>query len=82
MNENEIVRMQYAVGKISFDISRPAFHEGAWTVLLNSGCPASLAYKAAQVIGQDNPYADNLGRGEKDQEIIRQVLPYIQRIHE
>lgn len=65
------------INKISFDTSE-AFHEGAWTVLLNSGCPEPLAYKAATIIGRDNPYADNLGRSEQDQEIIKQTLSYIQ----
>lgn len=74
----EIVRAQRAVETISFDITNGAFHEGAWTVLLNSGCPKSLAYQAAQVIGRDNPDVDNLGRTEQDQEIINQTLPYLQ----
>ena len=69
-------------GEISFDTSNRAFNESAWTVFLNSGCPPTLAYQAAQVIGRDNPCADNLGRTEKDQEIIRQVLPYIQEVYE
>ena len=64
--------------EISFDKSNPAFHEATWTILLNSGCPSSLAYQAAQVIGRDNPYAQRFGRTEKDQEIINKTLPYLQ----
>lgn len=64
--------------EISFDTSNPAFHEAAWEVFLNSGCPSTLAYQAAQVIGRDNPYAQRFGRTEKDQEIINKTLPYLQ----
>ena len=63
---------------ISFDKSNPAFHEAAWTTLLNSGCPSSLAYQAAQVIGRDNFRLENSGRSKADQEIIDKTLPYLQ----
>ncbi|KST63522.1 hypothetical protein [Mastigocoleus testarum] len=66
------------MSEISFDTSNPAFHEGAWEVFLNSGCPPTLAYQAAQVIGRDNAYLKNLGRSKVDQEIIDKTLPYLQ----
>ena len=64
--------------EISFDTSNRAFNEAAWTVLLNSGCPSTLAYQAAQVIGRDNHCVDNLARSKADQEIIQKTLSYLQ----
>lgn len=40
--------------------------------------PNDLAEKAAFIIATDEALAPNLGRTNEDQEIIKQVLPYLQ----
>jgi hypothetical protein len=43
-----------------------------------SGVPEDLTYKAAAIIATDQALEPNLGRTPEDQEIIKQVLPYLQ----
>ncbi|GAX46395.1 hypothetical protein NIES4075_74190 [Tolypothrix sp. NIES-4075] len=43
-----------------------------------SGVPEDLTYKAAVIIATDEASKPNLGRTPEDQEIINQVLPYLQ----
>ncbi|MGI2904900.1 hypothetical protein [Tolypothrix sp. VBCCA 56010] len=43
-----------------------------------SGVREDLTYKAAVIIATDDAGAPNLGRTPSDQEIIKQVLPYLQ----
>ena len=43
-----------------------------------SGVPEDLTYKAAVIIATDEASKPNLGRTDEDQEIIKQVLPYLQ----
>jgi hypothetical protein len=42
------------------------------------GVPEELAEIAATIIATDQALEPNLGRTDSDQEIIRQVLPYLQ----
>ncbi|MCV3216017.1 hypothetical protein OGM63_21315 [Plectonema radiosum NIES-515] len=43
-----------------------------------SGVPEDLTYKAAVIIASDEAGKPDLGRTPQDQEIIKQVLPYLQ----
>ena len=43
-----------------------------------SGVPEDLTSKAALIIATDDAGSDNLGRTPEDQEVIKQVLPYLQ----
>lgn len=62
-------------------MSKP-FYQNLYDATLKAckerGVPNDLAEKAATIIATDEALAPNLGRTDKDQEIIRQVLPYLQ----
>ncbi|MBD2609595.1 hypothetical protein H6G81_35175 [Scytonema hofmannii FACHB-248] len=43
-----------------------------------SGVPENLTYKAAVIIASDDAGKPDLGRTPEDQEVVKQVLPYLQ----
>ncbi|MCV3215109.1 hypothetical protein OGM63_16580 [Plectonema radiosum NIES-515] len=62
-------------------MSKP-FHLNLWGATLKAceerNVPSDLAEKAAVIIASDDAGQPNLGRTPEDQEIIKQVLPYLQ----
>lgn len=62
-------------------MSKP-FDPNLWSATIRaceeSGVPEDLTYKAAVIIASDDAGAKDLGRTALDQEIIKQVLPYLQ----
>jgi hypothetical protein len=50
----------------------------AINALTNSGCPTELAQLAAQIVANDDPLQPDLGRTPQEQQIIQEVLPYLQ----
>ncbi|MBD2302267.1 hypothetical protein [Nostoc sp. FACHB-190] len=51
----------------------------ALNALINNGCPQELAHSAASIVANDDPSKPDLGRTPEDQQIIQQVLPYLQK---
>jgi hypothetical protein len=50
----------------------------AINALTNNGCPTELAQLAASIVANDDPYLPDLGRTPQEQQIILEVLPYLQ----
>lgn len=50
----------------------------ALSALTERGCPTALAAGAAVVIANDDPTKPDLGRGEREQWVIQETLPYLQ----
>ncbi|MGI8500432.1 MAG: hypothetical protein ACR2LR_04750 [Hassallia sp.] len=59
-----------------------SFDENLYRATVNacyeSGVPDDLTFKAAEIIATDEAAAPDLGRTAEDQEIMKQVLPYLQ----
>lgn len=53
-------------------------YDASFKALSENNVPLDLAEKASEIISKDNPYESNLGRSQSDQELINNILPYLQ----
>jgi hypothetical protein len=53
-------------------------YNASFKALSENGVPLELAEKASGIIAKDNPHEPHLGRSQSDQELINNILPYLQ----
>jgi hypothetical protein len=53
-------------------------YDASFGQLTSRNCPVDLADEASLIVAKDDPTKENLGRSDRDQEVINQVLPYLQ----
>ena len=53
-------------------------YDASFKALSENGVPLDLAEKASEIISKDNPYEVHLGRSQSEQELINNILPYLQ----
>lgn len=54
-------------------------YETSHNLLINADVPEPVADAVSRIVASDNPDLPNLGRTDTDNELVKQVLPYLNK---
>ncbi|MBH8575747.1 hypothetical protein I8752_22620 [Nostocaceae cyanobacterium CENA369] len=57
----------------------PDLYQASLETLIDNGVPENVASAASAVVAKDDPHQENLGRTEKDQQVVDEAVGHMNR---